>query len=373
MSDRPEVIVLNERVVKPHSARSAPRFGQPVVRCADPWDHVLIELRQKRASQTPSTENTILYWEQARHFYHASRVLPQESSPLTSYYCMLNAAKALLSDKGQLGQQSEHGVTRDPDQPVGLALERIRLRTSASFINKQGILETSRILPTLAQFLDRAITYTRPDGKLESKRNVEIPLTEALSQLAYVHRAYTISLSAAESFIPLDNPRFMKGSREGVETFWFQAQIDPQYLSLAQSRQGDLSPDWELDGSVLRGPKANAEWDESDACQLLTSYQKGLRKRVMPIRAAKPRWYYRLPPGTPNSDLSQSILALGAMHLLSELSRYEPIRLHGYLKSKEGWLLFEFLRIAPAQFVYAMASELTGYEYMPAEAFSLPN
>jgi hypothetical protein len=41
-------------------------------------------------------KNAGFYWEQASSFFHASRNLPNTSSPLTLYYCFLNAVKALL-------------------------------------------------------------------------------------------------------------------------------------------------------------------------------------------------------------------------------------------------------------------------------------
>lgn len=41
-------------------------------------------------------QNHLFYWEQAKNFYYAAKVLPIESAPLPMYYCMLNAIKAFL-------------------------------------------------------------------------------------------------------------------------------------------------------------------------------------------------------------------------------------------------------------------------------------
>lgn len=63
------------------------------------------------------------------------------------------------------------------------------------------------------------------------------------------------------------------------------------------------------------------------------------------------------------------VLAYAAMHKLSELSRYDPITLNQHLDSRDNWLLTEFLRVSPMQFVYGMASEITGMEFLAPDAF----
>ena len=52
----------------------------------------------------------LAYWNQARSYFEASKHLPAESSPLTSYYCFLNATKSLLTVKG-VPFTEQHGVT----------------------------------------------------------------------------------------------------------------------------------------------------------------------------------------------------------------------------------------------------------------------
>jgi hypothetical protein len=58
-----------------------------------------------------------------------------------------------------------------------------------------------------------------------------------------------------------------------------------------------------------------------------------------------------------------------AMHRLSELSRYDPLALAGHFNVNHNWLLTEFIRMAPGQFVYGMASEITGLEFIRPDAF----
>ncbi|HDZ36756.1 MAG TPA: hypothetical protein ENH62_00395, partial [Marinobacter sp.] len=86
-----------------HGALVDPNFRAPRVLCNDPWDFVSLWLKREHKDEAS------FYWEQARYFYDATKSLPDMSSPLTSYYCFLNAAKALLTASGQNFKEN-HGV-----------------------------------------------------------------------------------------------------------------------------------------------------------------------------------------------------------------------------------------------------------------------
>jgi hypothetical protein len=57
------------------------------------------------------------------------------------------------------------------------------------------------------------------------------------------------------------------------------------------------------------------------------------------------------------------------MHRLSELSRYDPILFSGHFNVNHNWLLNEFIKTSGSQFIYGIASELTGLEFMKPDAF----
>ena len=83
------------------------------------------------------------YWQQSRSYYVASRSLPARSSPLTSYYCLLNAAKTLLTVKN-VPFSDHHGVTGtfDPLSKRVLSNEMIAFKGGG-------------VLPALSRYLER--------------------------------------------------------------------------------------------------------------------------------------------------------------------------------------------------------------------------
>lgn len=80
------------------------------------WEYV--ELWLKRIS-SERAKQALFFWTQAKNFYDASETLPIESKPLTSYYCCMNAAKALLAIKGETSinfDNLSHGISSDRKQ-----------------------------------------------------------------------------------------------------------------------------------------------------------------------------------------------------------------------------------------------------------------
>ena len=58
-------------------------------------------------------------------------------------------------------------------------------------------------------------------------------------------------------------------------------------------------------------------------------------------------------------------ITFAIMHRLSELARYSPDRLQHILDSQMGWVVSEFIKLAPYQFIDEISSEITGKEIMP--------
>lgn len=98
---------------------------------------------------------------------------------------------------------------------------------------------------------------------------------------------------------------------------------------------------------------------------ILTKYHKSIRKHFFYIAGQTRLWYIKRKCNVCGSIERSSItLTFAAMHRLSELSRYEPVRLAQHLNNQYNWLLSEFIRNSPYQFIDEVASELTGEEFM---------
>jgi hypothetical protein len=331
------------KAVRLHGCLIAPDFRTQRVLCSDPWDFVSLRLKREHK------KDALFYWEQARHFFEASVSLPALSAPLTSYYCFLNATKALLSAKGQTFTES-HGVGgRSKPGHKSLANE---------IVDFQG----GGILPALCKYL------AEPDNA-----GKKFTLQDLFWQMPFIHRAYCLTYKGAtELFIPLSGNCFMR--RDGSKEAWFQAEIDRRYVNAHTERI--IKPGFELfevDGKYFIRRKRRFRWSGRDIESSVTefkTYHKTIRRRVMPIYSSENRWYLKKAVAGHDTFVnSQLVLMFAAMHRLSELSRYDPIAFAGHFNVNHNWLLSEFIRMAPGQFVYGMASEITGLEFIRPDAF----
>jgi hypothetical protein len=121
-----------------HKAMVAPVFGSKTVLVTDTWDYVELWLRRNGPSKAQ------FYWGQARHFSDATKTLPKESAPLTAYYCMLNATKALLLVK-QIPFADQHGITGGTSG------------TKSSISNENVVFKHHGILGSLCTFLGETV------------------------------------------------------------------------------------------------------------------------------------------------------------------------------------------------------------------------
>ena len=62
-------------------------------------------------------------------------------------------------------------------------------------------------------------------------------------------------------------------------------------------------------------------------------------------------------------ERSSLTLTYAALHKLSELARYSPIRLKKHFDSQHNWLLSEFINVSLEHFIDQISSEITGMEF----------
>lgn len=108
-----------------------PKYGSKTILTDSCWEYVSLFL--KRQSITGASD-ALFYWEQAHSFYLASKTLPDSARPLTSYYCILNAAKALLRYKGIEDKKlKNHGISSVRDES-----EKTNIKEAIRLLREQG-------------------------------------------------------------------------------------------------------------------------------------------------------------------------------------------------------------------------------------------
>ncbi|MEX6701982.1 YaaC family protein [Peribacillus frigoritolerans] len=336
-------IKINRRNLTLKKSYNEPHFNGKSVLVSDPWEYVELWLKRNNNSN-----DALFYWQQAKQFYEATLSLPLTSAPLTSYYCFLNATKTLLLIRG-VKFSDMHGVSG------------YRKKSKLALSNEMVILKSGGIMPALCKCFDDVI----PLGD----SRVEYTLKDLLRNLVYIHRTYCLTYTSEgskELFIPLDDVFFVK--KDKSSECWFSAEIDEKYATQHTLNKIDNSFERDVnfkDQLIVRF-KGRSKWkgNQTVTTAKFINYHKKVRKNVQYIAGSSSRWYIKRTNTKESIPLSSLPITFAAMHRLSELSRYEPITLSKHLNSQQNWLLSEFIKSAPYQFIHEIASEITGEEFL---------
>lgn len=333
---------LNGRVLKVQKAFKKPAFGSKSILVENTWDYIELHLKRKGATEA------LFFWNQAESFYEAYKNLNQTSKPLLAYYCCLNASKALLKSQN-ISFSDLHGVTG----------ESTSSRTALS--NEHVIFKQNGILGSLCDYYE------------ETSNNNKYSLYELFYNLPFIHRAFDLTYSSPpELFIPVDNPHYvqMNSSNE----CWVTMEVtDHKYqnkhilnkIPTAYERDPCIP-----DKFILR-KKKRVKWlsgasNKKDNLKRLTNYHKNVREHLYCIHGSKKYWYLKRSHNIKRTIITRSPVTMifGAMHRLSELSRYNPEILTKHFDSQHNWLLSEFINTALYQFIDSISSDITGHEFI---------
>ena len=336
-------IRLGGRTLKPHTAIVRPQLGARSVLTSSPWEFVSLWLRKEKQDQA------LFYWDQAEQFSIASRGLPLQSSPLLHYYSFMNAVKALLTSKSIVFKQ-RHGVTshdmRGPSNLIDIKNEGVNIQIHG-------------IVPALAEYL----------GEAEDLRKHS--LEELMFNLPYIHRTYCLTYPRqTDMFVPLRDAHYVVDTANG--TAFLVAKLSENFSNRHVVNR--LTSAFEIfddtgEGLQIRS-KAEVPFSRPNApskAELgrLSSLHSLIRPELFYINGTQTLWYVRSAVAGPTRIKRFSpTMTLCAMHRLSELCRYKPLELSKFLSGKKNWLLSEFIRQSPPQFLDEIASEITGLEFL---------
>lgn len=337
-----EIIINNKpcALMKPYNN---PKYGTRTVLTDSSWEYVALFLKRKKRQ---GSSDAFFYWQQAQSFYKAAKLLPDSANPLNSYYCILNAAKALLR-YNNIGEENlkQHG------------LSSVRNMNEINLKNAKTVVKGAGVLVELSRYFDSII---QPDN---------YSIYDLLYNIPCVHRAFCITFNKPEIFVPIHNPVFVKNKESKA---WITFLIQDRYSSAKMV--SSLPSAFEMDKSDAEvckiRMKKRFKWDIhtdiEDRKKELCKYHQGVRKYLYYIHSNSKLWYVKrvLNGNGALYKAASPILIYAVFHWLSELVRYQPKIFNKYMTSKQNWLLHEFINKALDQFVDEISSEITGEDTM---------
>lgn len=309
------------------------------------WEYV--DLYMKR---TPNSKNALVYWNQAKNFYYASLQLPNNSKPLTAYYCCLNAAKALATlVNGELGEVA-HGVRNS----------RVEKRKTLDKIEITFMQREDGVMRILSNYFREAQTVQ------------VFSLKRALYNIPCVHRAYSLTYgNFSEIFIPVSNIHFLKDDNAGKMYLCFHIDEHFSYKRIKKTIPDAFEVIGETGNKAYIVQEKNGHryttGDINAQYGQLQEYHNSIRPFFDYIFGDARLWYLKKKPQNQEFiDRTSTTIIFAVMHWFSELVRYSTIVFEQYLNAKENFLLNEFIETALHQFIDAISCEITHEEIMTA-------
>lgn len=343
-------IIINSKEITLLKSVTNADYSAKTVLTNSAWQYVELWLKRHHGVDTQAA---LFYWEQAKCFYDASTELPINSKPLTSYYCCLNAAKALLSIKGIPLSNISHGITQD----------RHVLSQNKSLEKAEVIFLGAGVLTELSKLLEEDVAKKRYSVK------------DLLYNIPCIHRAFSLTyINFPELFIPVRDICFTRNEQNAKA--WIQFEIDCRYANgtalryLPSQYEQDIAVSEIENKYIVRRKNNRLDWDvhEDKAIryQKLANYHKKIRKDLHYIYGDSRLWYVKknIPTNTHIINRNSITLIFAVMHWLSELVRYNPMQFDKFMKTNQNWLLNEFIENALYQFVDEISCEITGREIM---------
>lgn len=338
-------ICINNKSCELMKAIHNPKYGSKTVLTNSCWEYVSLYLTRQ---STAGASDALFYWEQAHSFYLASESLPDSARPLTSYYCILNATKALLRYKGiDDNNLNNHGISS-----VRAGSDKTNIKEAYTAVKGAGV------LPQLSRYFG----FNFLPGHYS--------VSDLLYNIPCVHRAYCITFSKPEIFVPIFNPVFVR--KENSKESWIKFEVRGRYANAKALKaiptkfQHDIGV---KDSYILRMKKRFA-WDIHTPIDkrkiILNKYHEKIKAYLYYIYGESKLWYIKKHIET-NASLEMapsSVLIFCVFHWLSELVRYNPKLFNKYMRSKQNWLLHEFVDSALDQFVDEISCEITGEDIM---------
>ena len=338
-------ICINNKPCGLMKAFQTAKYGTRTVLTDSSWEYVSLFLKRQSVS---GTGDALFYWKQAQSFYKASINLPDDAKPLTSYYCILNASKALLRFKGiSDADLNSHGVSS-----VRSNSEKTNLKNAYTAIKGAGVLNQ------LSKYYGNQL-----DVKHYS-------IFDLLYNIPCVHRAFCITYSKQELFIPIYNPVFVK--KDQSKEAWLMFEIKGRYANSAalKSLPSKYMHDIGVTDRYIIRKKKRFKWDIhtsiEDRKKKLLKYHQNVRRDLYYVLGNYKFWYLKksVKGNEMLSHTPSSVLIFAVFHWLSELVRYNPKLFNKYMKSKQNWLFHEFINKALDQFVDEISCEITGKDIM---------
>lgn len=346
------------------------------IRVTDIWAlwHFIIKSEKKRYPGKTDYPFLLSVLEQAQYFYEAASRAPIKSKPLLYYYSFLNIAKAaiVLTKPTLTSYEFNHGI--DSCQ----INSRIQLQdcsiTVKSLINAGNNRQKVSVAYEIAQLFGDSIEFISHNPVNHDNGPWKIDIISLLKSCIGIHRTVSETFKAQESFIRLESSIIEKEGRVLVYKGIINCTSDEcallktagyNIVNIDQKRY--LKEDYNMSTSYLSRQVFNS-FSKKLLSKGLWTYTTGDEYRlyinynhlIKDANIYKFSSFNSVQPNIQHLTLSSATIIYYLMFFFGSITRYHPYLFEKVLSEKEIWLVSEFLKTQPLQFILLLTSKILG-------------
>lgn len=313
------------------------------IRVSDIWSfwQYIIKRYEKKYSGEKMFLQTLL--DQAKYFYSAAESAPIKSQPLLYYYSFLNLVKVIINVNklNAYGSNIEynHGVDSCKIQK-GDSLKNL-------YIEIKGL--GGRMLSVDYTFM------TQMGDQITTPPRHKIFIEEMLKSCIGIHQTYCETSNCKENFFQVDNLKLYRDGCKLYSKFKIincNTQIQTSLRSVGYNviaecdEEGNNTYYWQEEKLMLHYNPT--KWDYYNLAS--TIREKGI-------------WYYtdgekyRTYISTNPLHISSESIIYNLMFFFGSITRYHPYMFEKLLSDRQMWLITEFLKTQPMQFLHIVTSK----------------
>ena len=348
-------------------------------RVSDTWAlwHYIIKSQKKRFPGKTNYPFLLSVLEQAQYFYEAASVAPIKSKPLLYYYSFLNIAKAaiVLRNPELLDSTLEfnHGI--DSCSITSKAKLEGCYVLIKSLIRTDGQNKKISVAYQLAQLFGDNIEVKTPSPTNHDNGPWKIDIISLLKSCIGIHRTVSETYKSNESFVRLEAPIIEKNGKQLIyKGIVNSTQQERSLLTTAGYTISEINNKWQFE-EKYNMPTPNLsrnifyQFSKQISGKGLWTYTTGddYKLYINPYRLIKVPQdnVYKFSEfngatQTFQVTLSSATVIYYLMFFFGSITRYHPYLFEKVLTDKEIWLVSEFLKTQPFQFILLLTSKVLG-------------
>lgn len=309
------------------------------------WQYIIGRYEKKYAGERRFLQTLI---DQSRYFYEAAEAAPIKSQPLLYYYSFLNLVKVVINVNSltAYGSSTEynHGVDAIGAAPKA-KLKDLKVKVKA----------LTPVHPVPNQPLSVDYQFMKQMGDIFPVLPYIISIDEMLQACIGIHRTYCETNNCKESYYKIDEVKLFKNGHDFISSFELK-HCDDSVMSALAAAGYNMTKEADADGNN------HYYWQEQVYMSSYTPTKLDYFMLSVKLKE-KGLWYftdgreYKKYISTKPLHISTESIIYNLMFFFGSITRYHPYLFDEMLTEQQMWIVSEFLKTQPKQFLYIVTSK----------------